>query len=664
MAAKTKKKGKVPKPPTKVDAGKTREEVFLEECQDHEDASYKDLSIIRSDWPDKESILLCRAEDKISKKSKNEVFDPILPEMSLERASRVMAQNATGRAWAVSKNDVGKNIMMNHLHRYWKENANEKWSHLIKQRLMNFYSGVYGSFFGLVPWWVNLRSGYIGPELLPIPMRNIRPQPGKVSPDESDWFGVKDRVSLQWLLEQDPEVWNMAGIEALEKEIRADEGKGDSTPSTHDDISYVEQESHPTRMGDKAFPPIDIFTEYRVDIWITWTPRRVNKKTSKPHILRIVENNYPEGMLPIVVKHSFPLIDRMIGLGDFEKGKTLQFSINALWNLYLTGVKYSIFPPLHIDPNSVVASSIKWGAGERWFMDRPNVDVQAMKMSPSGMRTFTSTYNYMQSAIFNLYGSTQISQPAGQTGDLGGKSPEAIKRRAFKEGARDEWDRFMQEECIKAVYKRWTALGVNNLDHTQAVRIFGAEIQDLQAAFPDEDILEVFESKKRGNVFITKDRFLDVNEEGNVAPVKFDYELDSGSSLKANPEGEAEFLQALMDTLLSKPELLPMIETKGKTIDFAEMTKRIIMGPVKDWDRILIDIPKTEGAEGEEEVLGPDGKPVITPGAEVTPTGEVPVEGKVPATETPQRIEIRDPEIAEAISGAFRGTQVPPTPVA
>ena len=112
------------KPLSKIEPGKSKEEKWLDDAINHESDSYKTLSTIRSDWPDKESMLLCKVEDKLSKDTKNDIFDPILSTMLIERTARVMAQNPTGQNWAVSKNDIGKNILMNHLHRYWRANAN------------------------------------------------------------------------------------------------------------------------------------------------------------------------------------------------------------------------------------------------------------------------------------------------------------------------------------------------------------------------------------------------------------------------------------------------------------------------------------------------------------------------------------------------------------
>lgn len=640
------------KPLSKIEPGKSKEEKWLDDAINHESDSYKTLSTIRSDWPDKESMLLCKVEDKLSKDTKNDIFDPILSTMLIERTARVMAQNPTGQNWAVSKNDIGKNILMNHLHRYWRANANYKWSHLIKLRLMDFYSQVYGSMFALVPWWVDLQNGYVGPEVIPFPIRNARPQPGKVSPDESDWFIVKDRVSVQWLAKQNPEVWKLDEIAKLANELKDKEDPGDyPNAATQDSTSYIEDELFPTRSGDKAWPQIDLFTEYRGDAWLTWTPQRPNEEKSHPHILRLIENPYPEGMLPIVKKDAFPLIDSMIGLGDFERGKTLQFGVNSLWNLYLLGVKYSIFPPLHVDPNSVVPSSIKWGIGERWYMNRPNQDVQAMNMSPQGLNTFMSTYNYMQAAVFNLGGSTQVSQPVGAESSLG-RTPAALKAQAFKESARDEWDRFMMEESLKQIYKRWTALGVENLDFPQTVRIFGAEIEDLAKAYPDEDILEVFDSKERGNATVDKTRFMEPDKSGNLTPVKFDFELDAGSTLKSNPEEEGAFLQALLDTYLKDQGYREALAAKGKEIDVAELTKRIMMkGPTKDWDRILVDNTSVEQNAAGGEVGVDTGMAGTT--AEVAPTPPTPASNG----------EFKDPDIAAAVKGAFPGNQVPPTAV-
>src|SRR5690606_10124751 len=46
-------------------------------------------------------------------------------------------------------------------------------------------------------------------------------------------------------------------------------------------------------------------------------------------------NPHEDNELPVVNKYSIPLIEDFMGIGDFERGKTMQYGINSLWNLYL-----------------------------------------------------------------------------------------------------------------------------------------------------------------------------------------------------------------------------------------------------------------------------------------------------------------------------------------
>ena len=623
--------------PRTLQMGAKEEGALLEECQKHERDSYNWLATKRDTWDDKESMLICKLGDQLSGTAKSQVFDPILSTLCMDRAARVMARPPTGKAYAVSKNDLGKNMLMNLLLKYFRENAEEQYSHLLKLRLLDFNSAVYGSAFGIVPWRVNKDTGYIGPELLLLPMRSVRPQPGKKSIDESEWFGVKTSASLTWLLKEQkdhPGIWK--NVEKLAAEIKEKKAGGDKP----EERSYIEEEWYPSLIGDAVFPAVDIVTEYRRDRWITWTPRQIDNKKSRPWVLRIVENPYPEKKLPIVVKHAFPLLDSLIGLGEFERGQTLQFAVNSLINLYLDGVKYSIFPPLHVDPASVIMSSLKWGAGEMWFMNNPNRDVQPMSLSPQGLQTFQSTYSFMMTAIHNLMGSTQVTKMEGTEPSIG-KTPEAIKYMTYRESARDDWDRFMMEDTVDQIYTRWITLITHNLKADQTIRIYGPEIEEIQKLYPDEDIMEVFESGKRANLRINKEFFTERGE-----PVKFDYELIPRSSMRASTEDEAEFLSQILMVFLKAPRLIEEVRARGKDIDFAELVKRLLIAsPVKDWEKIIVEPEQQFGAGG-----------MVTTPTVTTPTGGAsPVTGGASPGVPTAASQFQDQEIAAVAQQIFGG---------
>lgn len=612
------------------------QERLLDEVQSHLVDSKSYLETVSTDWDDLEAMLVSKLTDELSNTTKNKIFDPRLSTIVYERASRVMAQNPKGKAYANSKDDTGKNMLMNLLLKYFYKNANEQDSMLVKLRLMDVYSLVYGTMFGLVPWRVN-RDGYIGPELNVLPIRDCYPQPTKRNVTDMDWFTVRNVVSIDWLEKQDPKVW--LNVNKLADDLRTKKDEGDGRGITNDDQrSYVEKNFYPSTFGDIAFPQVEIYTEYRRGLWITWTPQRVNQKTSQPYILRASQDPYVNDMLPIVAKHAFPLIDSPIGLGEFARGKSLQMGINSLWNLYMEGVKYSIFPPLHINPDNVVPSSIKWGQGEFWFMNNPNVDVQPMNVNPKGIDTFQSTFGALVSAVETQAGTTSTRETAQNRSSLG-KTPEAIRFMSEKESARDEWDRVMMEQTIEQIYQRWIPLTVNKLEKKVQMRLFKDEIEDIQQTYPD--VVEMFGSG-RGQVSIVKKDIEDT----------YDFVLEVGSTTKVDIEDEQNNLTTILKAVLENPTIIEALNAEGKTINIPELFKRwLIAGGTKEWDKIVIEMPQ-EQIQPPEPMVEPTVEPTVEPGMEMS-TGNPEMDAVLS--------QFNDPDIKQAVLQTMSGSmgQIP-----
>jgi hypothetical protein len=560
---------------------------LLDDVQSHLEDSNSYLETRRDDWDELEAMLIVSLTDDLSKTTQNRIYDPRLSTIVYERSSRVMAQNPKGKAYAQSKDDIGKNMLMNLLLKYFYKNSNEQDSMLIKLRLMDVYSLVYGSMFALVPWRVN-KNGYTGPELNVLPIRDCFPQPTKRNVSDMDWFTVRNVVSIDWLKSQDDKVWK--NIDKLEKELKANKDGGDKQIDDNK-RSFIEKTYYPSTFSDVVFPQVEIYTEYREDKWVTWTPQRVNNKTSQPYILREANEAYVDNKLPIIAKHAFPLIDSPIGLGEFARGQSLQMAINSLWNLYMEGVKYSIFPPLHINPDEVVPSSIKWNPGEYWFMNRPNQDVQAMaSVNPQGINTFQSTYGSLISSIETQAGTTSVRESANTKSSLG-RTPEAIRFISEKESARDEWDRVMMEDTIDQMYTRWISLTVNKMEKDVKMRLFEDEIEDIAKSYPD--VTELYESG-RGQVNIRKK---DIEAE-------YDFILETGSTTKVDIEEEQNNLTTILKAVLENPTILEALAAKNKTIDIGELFKRwLIAGGTKDWERVIIDMEQQP--QQEEQQMSP-----------------------------------------------------------
>ena len=629
---------------TKKEMQEKEDSQLLDECIDHQAQSAKMLETVSSTWDEKEAMLIGKLEDSLSKKAKSKIFDPRLSTIVFERASRVMAQNPKGKAMAVSSDDIGKNALMNLYLKHIVSKDNEQFSHLVKLRMLDLYSLVYGSMFGLVSWRVNMKNGYIGPSTYIIPIRDAFPQPGIRNVNDADWFNVRTWLSVDALKNVDGEVWKKDNIAALIEQLKKEKSEGDKPKDGKNDRSYVERTYYPSNTGDTVFPRIEVFTEYRGDKWITWTPQRTNSKTSKPFILRVLNDPYPEEMLPIVAKHCFPLIDSPISLGEFERGKTLQYAINSLINLYFDGVKYSIFPPLAINADKVVPSSIKWGAGERWFMENPNVDVQPVALSPRGIDTFNSTYGFLLSALYNQSGSSEVS-PTGKTDSSLGKTPQAIRFQANKESARDNWDKMMIEETVREIYTRFIALATSKLESSVAIRLFGPEIEEIKKTNPD--VVELFKSG-RGQVKISK----------KAISGQYDFELETGSTMAPNLEGEREDITDILKSVLENGAIQQSLAVENQQVNVGELFRRwLTVKGIKDVDKIIT-------AKMGEPSLAPNVAPQEAQGQvipNVVPATEEPVTPPEEITPEAPAVELQDPDIralAERMRGGING--IPP----
>lgn len=602
-----------------------------DELGEHAADAENHLATVRDSWDEKEALLICKLEDEISTEGSlhSQVFDPRLSTVVFERAARVMARNPSGKVYAVSKNDMGKSKLMNLLLKYYQKNAEYWHPMIVKSRMLDLYSLVYGTMFALVPWIVDSRRDYIGPELIPLPIRSCFPQPTATSLGDSDWFQVSSMKSIRWL-EQQAKIskkWkNVSELKTLALGTKG-EGSGDSKPSSQ--RSYVETEWYSDMPTDSAFPKVELRTEYRRERWITFAPNYDNL------VLRDISNPYDDGELPIVAKYAWPLMDSIIGLGEFERGKTLQYAINSLINLYMDTVKYSMFPPVHIDPKSVIDTTIKWEPGAKWLMKRPGVDVKQMRLSPQGLSTFQSTYGFLISAIMNQAGTSEVASP-GITEPTLGKTPQAIKMVAMRESARDEWDRTMMEQTLRQVYKKWITMIVKKMERGVVTRVFGPEAKEIAKEYPD--MMEFFDKKQKYGSIRIKRKDIEA---------KYDFEIETGSIMRPDLEAEQQNIGAVLALILKNPAILEAARDKGKDIDIGELLKRwVIAGGIKDWDRIVIEKTPEEIKKEDEKkrkamaaMVPPQTSPmpIVPPGVTspgVTPPVAMPPMGPAPAMPT------------------------------
>jgi len=294
-------------------------------------------------------------------------------------------------------------------------------------------------------------------------------------------------------------------------------------------------------------------------------------------------------------------LDDFFGLGDIERGTTLQKAVNSLINLYFDGVKMLLFPPLQINPDEVIAPSIKMRPGSKMYMDRPNQSVQAMAVSDKSLATFQSTYNFLLGALENTNGtsSTQVSQQYDSTA---GKTPQALKMQQARENTRDMMDRYQMEVTVQNVIEKFVNLQANKMEAPLILSLFSAEVEQIAKEFPD--IVEFFESGEGAKLTIDKE----------LLKGKYRFEVDSGSMIKRDDELELANLNTMLQVVLQNAQIDPQtgrvvspllraVEEGGKRVDVSELFKQwVIKAGTNDWDKIIIE--EDSGGSGNNQTNG------------------------------------------------------------
>lgn len=544
-------------------------------------ASEDYLATKRAAWDIYEQLFHNQIADQISKDMKSNVFDPKLSTLTLERAYRVMSQLATGKAKSISKNDMGSAQLMNLIvDKYINVNANAQFDLLTKFRMVDIYSNIYGVFYTLVDWDVK-KNGYVGPDVWLLNIRDVFPQVGAVSVDDSDEIIVRTWKPLSYF----EGLKKADGYKNIDKVITKLKDKSDSKQNRDtNSVSQREQTQYPKGEAPKQKGYFEVLSQYEGDRWVDWC---VDADTE----FRDGKNPHDNGELPVTEKYSIPLLDDPSGMGDFERGASMQQVVNSNWNLYLDAVKMSIFPPVILNKDNMASpSSFQYIPAAKWLA-RGNVSNVAMplQLSPRGIETFNNTYQIANGSLLNLFGTSDTS--VNQQTEAGfGKTPQALKMQSARENTRDNADRFYMEQYLKKTYKKMINLVSKKQDSAISIRMFDEEIQNLARSYPE---IEEMYDQKSGKLTIDKK---------HTGSTMYDWEIVSGSTFALDEKSQQENLQMLIQMFTANPQmgqqLMQMLDQEGFTIKIGEMFKKMISkSGIQDWDKIIVE--KTEGEKND-----------------------------------------------------------------
>ncbi|NTW29800.1 MAG: hypothetical protein HGA33_00805 [Candidatus Moranbacteria bacterium] len=527
-------------------------------------------------WTDREALFRHRYKDE-REATKSVYSSGELQGIVLDKACRIMAQNFTGRFDMLDEEDIASIIAANLLfHEHIIPNANQGGDFLTKERQVNVYSNVYGTMPVYVDWVVG--DKYKGPDFQLVHPRRFKPQPGKYVIEDMDYCFVDTFKTLKWLeqrVKAFPEVWGSA------QSVLDEYSSGNPSIPSAKTLVMTDEER---RVLDAKK---GLWLVHRFDSNGDWTV--YDRATG---VIALQVKDWNPG-IPMVDKHTIPMIDSYYGLGDYERGETSQKTLDTLMRRYLDGVDMSIDPPAIMDPEDVIMSSIIRGPRKNWFVKNGKVDgIQFPTISPRGIDTFQTTHAIVKSNILNLSATTDTSVPKSVDPGMG-KTPEALKLQANREGARDSWDRYMQERFHEKLADKMMALVVKRGG------VGGASIRNVESAirrigrnFEDKDIA-IFESGKI--------------DDSVLKGKSFRYSADPDSSSKQ--PGGTEDLLAILSFIEKNPDAKQSLLNSGTTIDYGEALKRLAIDKkIPDWHKIIIKSTQPESVPGTGDAGLQDGQ--------------------------------------------------------
>lgn len=547
-----KKTNKKPKKETKDKLKISDEE--MDKIKNQYNLDYDNMAILHAEFGDRENVLMGQPLE-----NESGYVDPTLQTAILKQNNATMAQLPTGKVDFISGNYKGQSHLMDLiLHKYVVPNANTQYDTFTKFWLLSLYRKVYGAFATLT--FYNVSDDYVGPDFSLIPARSLIMQSGRYTISDSDYVYVRSLVTREWFKKRDKKVWK--NIDKILKGTKSKEL--DTDFATNNEEKYSNNESS----------EIELVTKYERDRWITFNP-------ATGLIARVIKG---DGFIPVDICYSFPLLDRMFGLGDIERGIKTHKTQNEIVNLYFKAVKMSVAPPVKIDLTGVVPKTIKNEPGAKWIMRNSQMNsVQEVPRSPLGLNSFQSTYGFLKGAALGITNSTDTS--VSKSVDPGmGKTPQALKMQEESETIKTSFDKKMLEITISGIYDKMIQLIVSKQAKPMKFNMLEKEINEIAENYPD--VKDMWD-KKTGKIIIQPDAIKDA---------RYKFIIDTNSTVLKDNIAEHETLDILIDKLAKFPTFSKQIEETGefmmgdKKLVFSELVKAYIMtSGSTNLDKIMLD---------------------------------------------------------------------------
>lgn len=428
-----------------------------------------------SDFEAYEAMIISQVYDSVSRSIDNsKITDGYVTTLAKERADRVMAKLPEGTTNSAGKADIGKAAFMDILRQKWYyPNANAQHPFLEKLNMWQFYSSVYGYMPMFYDWNVS-PTGYVGPDCWLWNPRNLIPQQGRTSIGDMEYVTALTWVSKKQLEKFRDEKEGGWDADALDLLIEIAENNSKADLDLQKDTRVAR-----TRTPGGVKKGICLATRYESGDdgkWCTFAPDHSFIQ------VREIDNPHKNGRIPFVIKYSQPLFDSFYGLGDFQRGKPLQFARDGLDNFYFQGIKMNLVPPIVANANGVLKHTLDYRAGGVMLETLPN-SIRRLETSTAGLATYQAAKSALTGSLLSQFGSQNASIPgADSLNPSQGKTPQAIDLYADKEATRDGSELRHMEAAIEQLVDGFNSLIVNIGTEDIPITLFAEDLKDIVKA--------------------------------------------------------------------------------------------------------------------------------------------------------------------------------------
>lgn len=369
------------------------------------------------------------------------------------KGTRMTGGRLTGRIDAVAMDDeVGAHIATEHFK--WSVNRYNQYSDRPVEAEVFMYdqnTRLYGAGFAM-PYWkteyklIPDKDGKKVPKVVydnwfldVLNNRDVLTQPGRETIKQSDYVIIRRYYSLEDLerVQTDKSPYDESALNEIRKMK-----EGDGRKSNYDSVvSFVKGITD----DDKRF---EVCTTYYKDRWITWCPKKGNKKKSAL-ILRDISNPYLHQEIPVVPLVYIPSEEDIIGMSELQPVAALLKILSALQSQFIELVNLELYSPIMADPNETRIDTWKYRPKAVWLVNNPD-KVKNFEKGNGSLTKFTEVYKMIITEFLEAMGETGSS--VGQADSLGGnKTATEIEDRAFIRSSRDNFNKQMLNASLRKI---------------------------------------------------------------------------------------------------------------------------------------------------------------------------------------------------------------------